>query len=194
MTIRRFGRLGIGCICQLLLGSAGTLCSPQPSYAAEQAVAAAAVKAAFLYNFAKFAEWPADPRMPDGPLMLCTNDTAVADSLSPLVKGHVVNGRALEVRRVSADSVQLRGCHILYLWNLDAHESRRLVEGLGSAPVLTVSDFTQFAALGGVVQFFQENERLRFAINLAAMRRHGLRLSSKLLALASIVEDEPNGR
>lgn len=90
--------------------------------------------------------------------------------------------------------MQLRGCHILYLWNLDADQSRRLVEGLGGAPVLTVSDFNRFAALGGVVQFFNENGRLRFAINLAAMRRQGLRLSSKLLALASIVEDEPNGR
>ena len=72
MTIRRSGRLGIGCICQLMIVSAGTLCSPQPSYAAEQGVAAAAVKAAFLYNFAKFAEWPADSRTPDSPLILCT--------------------------------------------------------------------------------------------------------------------------
>jgi len=194
MTIRRFGRLGIACICQLMIVSAGTLCSPRPSYAAEQGVEAAAVKAAFLYNFAKFAEWPADSRTPDGPLILCTNDTAVAESLSPLVKGRDVNGRPLEVRRISADSVQLRGCHILYLWNLDAHQSRRLVEGLGGAAVLTVSDFNRFAALGGVVQFFNENGRLRFMINLAAMRRQGLRLSSKLLALASIVEDEPNGQ
>jgi len=194
MTIRLFGRLGIGCICQLMIVSAGTLCSPQPSYSAEQGVTGAAVKAAFLYNFAKFTEWPADSRTPDGPLILSTNDTAVADSLSPLVKGHEVKGRPLAVRRISAESVQLRGCHILYLWNLDAHQSRRLVEGLGGAPVLTVSDFNRFAALGGVVQFVNENERLRFAINLAAIRRQGLRLSSKLLALASIVEDEPNGR
>jgi hypothetical protein len=82
----------------------------------------------------------------------------------------------------------------LYLWNLDAPQSRRLVDALGGAPVLTVSDFNRFAALGGVVQFVYENGRLRFAINLAAMRRQGLRLSSKLLALASIVEDDPNGR
>ena len=194
MTILRSGLLWVSCTCQLMIVVAGTLCSPQPSYAAEHGVAAAAVKAAFLYNFARFAEWPADSRTPDGPLMLCTNDTTVADSLTPLVKGHEVNGRPLEVRRISADSVQLRGCHILYLWNLDAPQSRRLVDALGGAPVLTVSDFNRFAALGGVVQFVYENGRLRFAINLAAMRRQGLRLSSKLLALASIVEDDPNGR
>jgi hypothetical protein len=175
-----------------MVALAGTLCSPPPSYAIGEAVGSAAVKAAFLYNFAKFAEWPADSIAPGAPLIACTNDTAVADSLAQLLKGHDVNGRTVEVRRISADSVQLRGCHMLYLWNMNAAQSRRLIDALNGAAVLTVSDFNRFAALGGIVQFIDGNGRLRFAINIAAMHRQRLLLSSKLLSLASIVEDEPN--
>jgi len=172
----------------------GILCSPQTSDALDEPVGSSAVKAAFLYNFAKFAEWPADSIAQGAPLIACTNDTAVADSLERLLKGHDVNGRTLEVRRISADSVQLRGCHMVYVWNVNAAQSRRLVDALSGAAVLTVSDFSRFAALGGIVQFVDENGRLRFAINIAAMRRQRLQLSSKLLSLASIVEDDPNER
>jgi hypothetical protein len=191
MTIPRWSLSATSCLCQLMIAFVGTLGSPQTSYATGEGTASSAVKAAFLYNFAKFAEWPADSIAPGGPLIACTNDTAVADSLSQLLKGHDVNGRTVEVRRISADSVQLRTCHVLYLWNLNAAQSRRVIDALSGAAVLTVSDFNRFAALGGVVQFIDENGRLRFAINLAAMRRQRLKLSSKLLALASIVEDEP---
>jgi hypothetical protein len=177
--------------CRAAVAAIAIVCSPQVSSALEEPVAPSAVKAAFLYNFAKFAEWPADAIATGAPLIACTNDMAVADSLSQLLKGHDVNGRTMEVRRISADSLQLRGCHLLYLWNMNAAQSRRLIDSLSGAPILTVSDFSRFAALGGIVQFVDENGRLRFAINIAAMRRQHLQLSSKLLSLASIVEDQP---
>jgi YfiR/HmsC-like len=149
-----------------------------------------AVRAGLLYNLAKFADWPADALTPGTPLWTCTNDTGVADALQSL-KGREVNGHPLEVRRISVDSVDLRGCQMLYICNIDAAQSLQIIDDLRDTTVLTVSDFGRFAALGGVVQFLVEGGRIRFAINIDAMRRQRVQLSSRLLALASIVKDDP---
>jgi hypothetical protein len=163
-----------------------------PAHAEEGSVSAAALKAAFLYNFGKLVDWPSNAMGADGPLVICTNDVAVADSLQQLLKAHESGGRGIDVRRVSVDSVQVRGCHVLYVRDLNAVRAVQLVDTLSGAAVLTVSDFGRFAGLGGVVQFVEDGGRLRFAVNIDSMRRHRLQLSSRLLALASIVKDEPS--
>lgn len=162
----------------------------QLAQASDDRVPAAMVKAAFLYNFAKLAEWPVNSLAPDGSLAVCTNDTAVADSLAQLLKARDAHDHAIDVRRVRIDSAEIRSCHLLYVCDLNQARLAQLVETVNGASVLTVSDFERFAALGGVVQFVEDGGRLRFAINLDSMRRHRLQLSSRLLALASIVKDE----
>lgn len=149
------------------------------------------LKAAFLYNFVKFAEWPAEVWAPNMPLTLCVlGDEAVQSELERSVKGHTVGERPLNVIPVSIDGA-LRSCHLLYVTGLDRRRLAHVIAQVKEAPVFTVSDTDAFAALGGISQLFVENGKMKFAINPASALRARLRISSKLLALAKLVKDEP---
>ena len=146
------------------------------------------LKAAFLYNFAKFAEWPADAA-PADPLIVCVfGDTAIADALDETVKGRTVDGRKTVVVRVKPEG--FRGCHVLYLAGLDTKRAQAIIDDLKGVPVLTVGDREQFAQSGGIAGLFVEQGRMRFAINVEAAQRGRLRISSRLLSLAKIVKDD----
>jgi hypothetical protein len=147
-----------------------------------------ALKAAFLYNFAKFAEWPADAA-PADPLTICVfGDAAIADALDETVKGRTVDGRKTVVVRVKPDG--FRACHVLYLAGLSAKRGQEIIDELKGAPVLTIGDGEPFAQSGGIAALFVEQGRMRFAINVEAAQRCRLRISSRLLSLAKIVKDE----
>ena len=160
------------------------------SFVAAQTATAPELKAAFLYNFAKFVEWPADSMAAGAPLVLCVlGDGAVADALDETVKGRAIDGHPVTTRRVKVDGA-LRSCHVLYLSGVDAKGSHELLVGLGDSAVLTASDLDRFAQLGGVANFFVENGKMRFAVNLESAQRARLQLSSRLLGLAKIVKDD----
>jgi hypothetical protein len=163
-----------------------------PQSAAEaQTATAPALKAAFLYNFAKFTTWPGDALGPAEPLILCVlNDRAVNDALASLTKDRSIEGHALVVRATKHDSPTLGACRILFVAGLDAPGASALLDAVGRKPMLTVSDADGFAESGGVAGFFVEGGTLRFAINLDATQRSGLHLSSKLLSLAKIVKED----
>ena len=151
------------------------------------------LKAAFLYNFVKFAEWPAEVVAPNSPLTLCVlGDEGVQSELEQSVKGHTVGGHSLNVIRITLDGA-LRSCHLLYVTGLDRRRLSELIARVKEAPVFTVSDFDAFASFGGVAQLFLENGKVRFAINPASALRARLRISSKLLTLAKLVKDETEG-
>ena len=150
------------------------------------------VKAAFLYNFAKFIDWP---------------PSAFNDAKQPLeicVYGHDPFGAALEEallgkaigdRRVGLGRAMLfqdlAGCHVVFV-SSSAHESAAdLANRLKGRSVLLVGESEGFAASGGTIQFTIEDNRVHFVINPDAADRAGLKISSKLLALAKIVRD-PN--
>ena len=162
------------------------------STASAQTVAAPDLKAAFLFNFAKFAEWPADVVPTTAPIILgVVGDGDVADALEKTVRGHNIDGHPLVVARGKVDS--LPTCHLVYVAGLDEKRSLRLLESLKGLSVFSVSDFAAFAQLGGVAAFFVENGRMRFAINPDSAQRAHLTLSSKLLSLAKLVKDDRNG-
>jgi hypothetical protein len=145
------------------------------------------LKAAFIYNFAKFAEWPADAA-PADPLTICVlGDLAIADALDDTVKGRTIDGRKTVVVRVKPDG--FRACHVLYLAGLSPTRAQEIVDELKGAPVLTVGDREHFAQSGGIAGLFVEQGRMRFAINVEAAQRCRLRISSRLLSLAKIVKD-----
>jgi hypothetical protein len=153
-----------------------------------QSASEPALKAAFLYNFARFAEWPADAA-PAGALTICvTGDAAVADALDGTVKGRTIDGREVGVSRVKPDG--FRACHVLYVTGVDEKRARQILDDLKDAPVLTVSDGEAFARNGGVAGLFVEQGKMRFAINVWAAQHVRLRISSRLLSLAKIVKDE----
>jgi hypothetical protein len=159
-----------------------------PSAASAQSAPESTLKAAFLYNFAKFAEWPADAP-PADPLMMCViGDAGVADALDETVKGRTIDGRKVVVARATLDGI--RGCHVVYLTGFDPKRAQQIVDDLKNAPVLTVSDREQFAQGGGIAGLFVDQGRMRFAINVEAALRCRLRISSRLLSLAKIVKDD----
>lgn len=154
-----------------------------------QAVTQPALRAAFLYNFAKFTEWPPDS-LPTGPLMLCViDDSAVEGALSELVGNSTINGRTVTISR-NASGARLRACHLLYVGEATPGRAAAILEELLGAPVLTVSNGDDFTRLGGIVGLFVEEGRMRFAINQDAAQRAGVRLSSRLLQLARIIKDD----
>lgn len=146
-----------------------------------------AVKGAFLYNFAKFTEWRSSG--PDAPLVLCViEDAAMANALKDTVRAKRIDGHVLEVRQLSNDQ-QVGSCAIVFVPSSETRSSLAALQAVKRQPVLTVSDGKGFANADGIVEFFAEDGRIRFAINTDAADRAGLHLSSRLLGLARIVRD-----
>ena len=158
--------------------------------AATQSVSAPELKAGYLFTFTKFVEWPADVVPAGAPLLLCVvNDSAVADLLAQTIRGRSVDSHGLTVRHVKPDT-PLPTCHVLYLAGSDRKRALDIVGTLDDALVLTVSDAAGFAKTGGMVELFIEEGRMRFAVNIDALERAHVRLSSRVLALAKIVKDD----
>lgn len=170
------------------IGAALLLCAT-PALA--QDVTEPSLKAAFVYSFAKFTEWPVDVLPATGSFSACVlGDARVGDALERAVKGRLLGGRAITVSRVQADG-PLRSCHLLYVSGATAAQVGTIVAAVKGAPVLTISDTDDFARLGGIAHVFVENGKLRFDLNLDLARRSRLQLSSKLLTLAANVHDAP---
>jgi hypothetical protein len=168
-----------------------------PGAASAQDVDMADIKAAFVYNFAKFTDWPADAIAPSAPLTLCILDSPpgstplaarVASALTALVRGRKVGTHSLTVATFTALGGSLRSCHLLYAPDLDESRARELLAFVGRWPVLTISDDEGFAELGGIANFTLEDRRLRFVINVAASQRARLQLSSQLISLGRLTQ------
>lgn len=147
------------------------------------------VKAAFLYNFAKFVEWPPQAfAYSSTPIRFCVlGDDAFADTLSNTIQGKSVSGRPIVNSRLQAPA-QARSCHVLFVSPAVPEAVKLALESIRNLPVLTVSESADFLRLGGMINFVLEQDRVRFEINLEAAERHHLKLSSKLLAVARVVD------
>ena len=148
------------------------------------------VKAAYLFNFLKFVEWPGDPLAnTNGHWVIgIVGDDPFGDDLAQIVSGKTVQGHELLVRRFQSGE-DLRACHVLFI---SASEKKRLpsmLAALSGSSVLTVGDMDHFIESGGMIQFVIENKRVRFAIDVGASSRARLKVSSKLLSLARTVTE-----
>jgi len=150
-----------------------------------QDVTEPALKAAFIYSFAKFTEWPAEvmPRTAEPFVMCVLGDAAVGDALERLVKGRSLAGHSVAVSHVAPGGAQGL-CHILYVSGVTATQAGQLVARHRDVPVLTISDVEGFTDVGGIAQFFFEQGQLRFNIQVGSAKRAHLQISSNLLALA----------
>jgi hypothetical protein len=165
----------------LLIGAAlaGLLTPPA---AIAQDVTASALKAAFIYNFVKFTEWPLAAPASE-PFLICViGDAAVGDALERVVDGREFAGRRIAVS-AAASARPTAACNVLYVSGATTSEAVRVIQGLQDGPVLTISDVVGFTDTGGIAQFFFERSQLRFSINVNAVRRSGLKISSKLLTM-----------
>jgi hypothetical protein len=160
--------------------------------AAAQPVSAAQLKAAYLFNFVQFVEWPAQVPLSGAPFVLCVvNDEAVASALEQTIKGRTAGGHSLGVRRLGTGA-PLPVCHVLYFAAVHEKQLANVIGTLSGRLVLTVSDVPGFAKVGGMVELYREDARMRIAVNVDALQRSGVRLSSRVLQIATIVRDAPS--
>jgi hypothetical protein len=167
----------------LAFGIAGFLLAPL--FAAQFSVDA--VKAAYLFRFASYVEWPEAPRA-DAPFLIgIIGAEDVAVHLEHLLNGMSVHGRPARVRRVLKPE-DLDGLHILYVGSRVFRSSRPLRALAIEKPILLVTDSQDGFAGGGVINFIEVNRNLRFEISLDAAERSGLKIDSALLSVAARVD------
>jgi hypothetical protein len=156
-----------------------------------QAPRESAVKAAFLYKFGAYIEWPPGLlQRADEPLVIgVSGDEPVAADLEQLVAGKTVEGHPVVVRRVGENG-SLKGVHILFLGQRPASRLRDAIAS-APAPILVVTEQDQGLQLGSVINFAVVNGRVRFAVSLASAEARNIRLSSRLLAVAQDIERRP---
>jgi len=182
----RQGRRWIGAAVTAACG----LLAPGPALA--QTASAPALKAAFLFNFAKFTEWPPETVRPGATLVLCVaGEPRVTKALEEATTGRDVDGHPLTTRSIDIEG-PMQACHVVYVEDADGRRALQLLERAKGKPILTVSDLNNFAQMGGVANLFIEAGKMRFAVNVDALHRSKLRLSSRLLSLAKIVKDAPD--
>lgn len=155
-----------------------------------QAIDEYQVKAAFLYNFAKFVEWPAGSfKNAADPIIICVLGNPFGDRLENTVNGKDIDGRRLIVRRISEIS-EAAGCHILFVATGKKRVMTDLLGSVKASPILTIGEAGNFAESGGVIGFKLDSGKVRLQINTYAAERAHLRVSSKLLGLAEIVKED----
>jgi len=154
------------------------------------------IKAAFLYNFAKFVQWrkcPDKKKKDEARLTIGILGRDPFGASISVLDGKTVGGRTLVIRRFSKLE-QVQSCHILFISRSEKQDLARILRSVGPSGTLTVGDMDGFVRAGGVVHFFMKQNKVRFEINVTAAEKARLKISSKLLKLARIVrnsEDKP---
>ena len=146
------------------------------------------LKAAFIFHFAQLTTWPASAfPSSDESFVICTvNGDPFDGSLEKTIGSKKVQGHSIKVAHVRRAS-EAHSCHIAFVPGLQRGEMSAVVNDLGNLPILTVGDDESFTQYGGMVAFRRENDRLRFDVNLAAITKSNLNVSSMLLSLARTV-------
>lgn len=147
------------------------------------------VKAAFLFNFAQFVEWPESAfGGPDAPFIIgILGEDPFGSYLDNLVRGEKIRGRPIAIRRYR-NVEEAANSHILFISLSGSDRVESTLAALKNHSVLTVADLDNFARLGGIIRFVTENGKIRLRINLTAARESHLTISSKLLRAATAVE------
>lgn len=173
---------GAASLCVLLclaLGVADAGAAAPPAYPAD------AVKAAFLYRFTGFVDWPAPH---DGPFTIAVLDApAVADALAKLLPNQTVGGRPAYVRAIARVD-EVGDAQVVFVGPGPESRLRDVARSLASRPVLVVADQPDALAAGAVLNFVVVERRVRFEVSLASAARNGLVLRSGLLSVAQRVE------
>ena len=146
------------------------------------------VKAAFLFNFALYVEWPPEAfPTPTAPIIIgILGDDLFGNVLDQTVRGETVRNRPIAIHR-SRQIENLKHCHLLFISKSESGRLAHIFAKLAGTHCLTVGETDRFAHNGGIINFRLQGANVRFEINLNAARRSGLAISSKLLRLAILI-------
>lgn len=152
------------------------------------------VKAAYLYHFGRFVEWPAGLAMKHQGFEICVlGQDPFGPTLDAAVAGEAIEQSLVRVRRITNAS-ESASCRILFISTSEESNLKKILNELRKDPVLTVSDIPHFVQRGGMIRFVPEDNRVRFEVNLGAAQDAGLILSSELLKVAVNVERSSRAR
>jgi len=147
------------------------------------------LKAAFIYQIARFVEWPSPPgALTSAPLRLCVLGGNPFGQTLETIRGKPVNERRMEVSLLDMNA-DTRECNLLFIAAPAERHLERIAALSRGSGMLTIGDTEGFAQRGAIVNFFLENGKIRFEINLETSRRAGLKISSQLLKLAHIIQE-----
>lgn len=171
----------------LLALTVGFLTAPA-GLAAQPASMEYRLKAAFLYNFTRFTEWPAETSANNEDLNICVIGTNPFGSALDEIKGKRANNASIDIKLPDLDD-SFSGCQLIFIARSERYRTRKILRALDGQPVLTVGETEDFNHLGGIIQFVVMNKKIRFSINIDAAQRANLIISSKLLKLAAIFQE-----
>ena len=140
------------------------------------------VKAAMLYNFAKFVDWPADSFATENRITFCLVGKSPLNGPIQSMQGKSVKGRAMVIRPVVRPD-EVDGCQILFIPQSERTHASAYLQQSSHYSILTVSDLEKFTVSGGMIGFYEEDDKIRFEINLEAAQKRRLQISSYLLNL-----------
>jgi hypothetical protein len=177
MRFRTGSSLALSLLGLLLVNVDGRAQTPQPSEYQ--------IKAAFIFNFARFIEWPqkAFPQ-PTSPLVIgVLGENPFHEDLQKTLRDKAVDGHPLMIKEFTSLD-ETTNCHILFISNSEKSRLAQVLEAVKGASVLTVGEMERFTENGGMVNFVREGTKIRFRINNETAAAVGLKISSKLLSLA----------
>ena len=145
------------------------------------------IKAAMIYNFTKYVEWPASGLPTGNPLNVCITGSSTLRQHLDQLQGKQVNGRTISVRFIMLP-IEISGCNLLFIDRSEQHRLPSFVQQANRKPILTVSDIDQFTIHGGMIGFVEQDDKIRFEINQENASQAGINISSKLLKLARVVK------
>jgi hypothetical protein len=148
------------------------------------------LKLAFLYNFAQFVQWPADAFRDSGaPLTICVaGENPFQGEIERSLRGRTVGGHPVELRKLNLHE-DPHACQMIFVRATEKNSTSRILANSKGSSTLTVGEAKGFAERGGIINLTREENKLRFEVNINAAAQTKLKISSKLLALAKIVNE-----
>ena len=148
------------------------------------------IKATFLYNFAKFVEWPAEKVEANSPILVGVyGKDPFGSILDQTLRGKTVNGKLIEVHRLTGlESV--RQYHILFIGSAEKKHLGQILSAVGDGSVMTIGESENFAQEGGMVNLVKKDNSVGLEINVSAAGRARIQISSKLLKVARVVQEK----
>jgi len=167
----------------------------QPAEVRAEATPEYKIKAVYLLNIARFVKWPTNAfAAADSPLVVCIlGENPFDNELQKLMSGRVVGGRTVVVKQ-EATAAAAKLCQVVFIPASEQANLRLHLATLRTAPVLTIGETPEFLDEGGVIEFFVQQNKVRFDINKAQADAAGVQLDSQLLSLANRVRETPEKR
>jgi len=162
-----------------------------PNFAQAQVASEDELKAAFIYNFSKYAELPNLQQASDTSFSICVAGKIKFDNLAKVVEGKKIGAQVITVKNIALEPKQVSDakCQIVYVSADNIEKYKTFLSAMKPLGVLTIGDIPGFCEAGGVINFLHRENKIRFEISLKNAKESQIQLSSQLLKLAKIVTE-----